>query len=145
MYLVDHDSIDIGVLVKVIEHFQSHYDRSKPEYENQRCLLYRDEKGRLYNLTLKNESSGLAGTWKSLLQSFSGLQAMIALTILTRVIACADPGECLPCSLDNETLVVAYYSAQFHVKILWSKNNNFFDIICNILSQTKEQVSGLVT
>jgi len=94
VYLADHDSVDIGVLRKVVEHVSKNCnDRSKHHLDNQRCLLYRDEKGRLYNLLLKNESAGLASTWKSLLLSFSGLQAMIAITALARVFSCVNPDE----------------------------------------------------
>jgi len=39
---------------------QSKSDWSKSQYEKQRCLLNRDENGRLYYLTLNNGSSGLA-------------------------------------------------------------------------------------
>ena len=91
VYLAEHDSVNVSLLKQVVQHVAvSKSDRSKSAYENQRCLLYRDANGRLYNLTLNNGSSGLAGTWKSLLISYSGLQALVALTILTRAYACAD-------------------------------------------------------
>ena len=94
MYLAEEDGINIDVLTKVVEHASaSNSDRSRPDYENQRCLLYRDDKGRLYNLTLKNGCSGLAETWKSLLISYSGLEAVTALTVLTRAFACVDSGD----------------------------------------------------
>lgn len=57
VYLVEHGSVNRDVLLNVIEHASTvHNDRSKQDYENQRCFLYRDDKGRLYNLTLQNES-----------------------------------------------------------------------------------------
>mmetsp|Transcript_24833 Transcript_24833/g.45680 ORF Transcript_24833/g.45680 Transcript_24833/m.45680 type:complete len:207 (+) Transcript_24833:1415-2035(+) len=94
VYLAEYDSVDMFLLKQVVQHVTaSKSDRSKSHYENQRCLLYRDENGRLFNLTLNNGSSGLAGTWNSLLISYSGLQAMVALTVLTRAYACADVAD----------------------------------------------------
>lgn len=90
VYLAEYGSVDMYLLRQVVQHVSlSKLDRSKSEYENQRCLLYRDESGRLYNLTINNGCDGLASTWKSLLISFSGLQAMTAFVILTRAYACA--------------------------------------------------------
>ncbi|KAL7528459.1 hypothetical protein ACHAXR_002458 [Thalassiosira sp. AJA248-18] len=94
VYLAEHDCVNVSLLKQVVQHVAaSKSDRSRSPYENQRCLLYRDANGRLYNLTLNNGSSGLAGTWKSLLISYSGLQALVALTVLTRAYACADVAE----------------------------------------------------
>ena len=43
------------LLKQVVQHVSvSKSDRFKSRYENQRCLLYRDANGRLYNLTLNN-------------------------------------------------------------------------------------------
>ncbi len=90
VYLAEYGSVDMFLLKQVVQHVSaSKLDRSKSQYENQRCLIYRDESGRLYNLTINNGCDGLAATWKSLLLSFSGLQAMTALAILTRAFACA--------------------------------------------------------
>lgn len=94
VYLAEPGSVDMFLLKRVVQHVQqSKSDRSKSLYENQRCLLYRDENGRLFNLTLNNGCSGLAGTWKSLLLSFSGLQALVALTVLTRAFGCANVAD----------------------------------------------------
>ena len=91
VYLAEHDSVDMYLLKQVVCHVQaSKSDRSKSLYETQRCLLYRDENGRLFNLTLNNGCSGLAGTWKCLLLSFSGFQALVALTVLSRAFACSN-------------------------------------------------------
>jgi len=91
VYLAEHGSVDMFLLKQVVHHVTaSKTDRSRSRYECQRCLLYRDENGRLFNLTLNNGAGGLAGTWKSLLISYSGMQAMAALTILARAFACAD-------------------------------------------------------
>lgn len=86
VYLTEQANINLSILKKVVEH-ASNNDRSK---EHQRCLLYKDDKGRLYNLTLNNGSSGLAGTWSSLLLTFSGLQAVVAMSVLTRAFSCYD-------------------------------------------------------
>ncbi len=43
------------LLRQVVRHCSAlRLDQSKSPYENQCCLLYRDEVGRLYNLTLNN-------------------------------------------------------------------------------------------
>mmetsp|Transcript_25420 Transcript_25420/g.60086 ORF Transcript_25420/g.60086 Transcript_25420/m.60086 type:complete len:752 (-) Transcript_25420:181-2436(-) len=55
----------------------------------QRCLLYRDPDGRLFNLTLAPHTTAVEGTWKSLLQSFSVLQAVTLLVVLCRSFSCA--------------------------------------------------------
>lgn len=92
VYLAEHDTVNIALLKQVISHVTvNRNDRSKEPHENQRCILYRDKSGQLYNLTVDNGSGGLEATWKNLLLSFSGLQSMVALSILTRVFACMDP------------------------------------------------------
>lgn len=58
-------------------------------HQNQRCLLYRDPDGRLFNLTLVSHTAALAGHWEVLLQSFSVLQAVSLLVILMRAFPCA--------------------------------------------------------
>ncbi len=89
--------MDISILTKVVEHASSssYFDRTtgRMEGEHQKCLLYRDERGRLYNLVLANGCNGLAGTWESLQLSFSGLQALVALSVLTRAFSCLNEGE----------------------------------------------------
>lgn len=96
VYLVDSDNVDVALLRQVVEHVSaSRSDRSKSTYANQRCLLYRDKSGRLYNLTLNNGCDGLASTWRSLHVMYSGLQAMIAFTVLSRAYGCADVANSL--------------------------------------------------
>ncbi|KAL3769351.1 hypothetical protein ACHAW5_008779 [Stephanodiscus triporus] len=91
VYMAEPDHVDRFLLSRVVRHVQaSSLDGSKSPYYHQRCLLYRDECGRLYNLTLNNGCEGLAGTWKGLCIEYSGFQAMVALTVLTRAYACAD-------------------------------------------------------
>jgi hypothetical protein len=55
----------------------------------QRCLLYQDHQGRLFNLVLSKHSIGPAGLWHDYLDSFSGLEAIAAVTILCRSLPCA--------------------------------------------------------
>ena len=57
-------------------------------YSFQRCLLYLDEQGRLYNLTLSNHSIGPASRYMEYLTTFSTMEAIIALTILCRSAPC---------------------------------------------------------
>jgi hypothetical protein len=61
--------------------------------QNQRCLLYRDPDGRLFNLTLASHTTALAARWEGLLQSFSVLQAISLLVILLRSYPCATEGR----------------------------------------------------
>ena len=85
VYLTEHNNINYPILKKVVEHAS----KSKTSgCQNQRCFLYRDQNGRLYNLTLKNGCGGLAGSWMSGNTSFSGLQALVAMTVLSRVLPC---------------------------------------------------------
>jgi hypothetical protein len=54
----------------------------------QRCLLYQDGQGRLFNLMLSNHSVGPAARYMEYLTTFSNLEAIIALTILCRSVPC---------------------------------------------------------
>ena len=58
----------------------------------QRCLLYQDRSGRLFNLMLSSHAVGPAGKFESLLTSFSGLEAMALVTVLCRTFACVAQG-----------------------------------------------------
>lgn len=60
----------------------------------QRCLFFQDEQGRLFNLMLSRHVTGPVGTWKQYMDSFSGREAMMALTVLCRSIPCVAHGEC---------------------------------------------------
>ena len=55
----------------------------------QRCLLYQDHQGRLFNLMLSKHAIGPAGKFQEYLDSFSALEAVIALTVLSRSFPCA--------------------------------------------------------
>jgi hypothetical protein len=72
----------------------------------QRCLLYQDEQGRLFNLMLSKHCIGPAATWLEYLESFSGRLAMIALVVLSRSV---------PCLLDGQ------YSMTRDIRMPWSK------------------------
>lgn len=59
----------------------------------QRCLLYLDEQGRLFNLTLSNHSVGPVGTWVEYISSFSSMEAIIAIMVLCRSLPCLASGK----------------------------------------------------
>ena len=59
----------------------------------QRCLLYQDRYGRLLNLTLAPHAAGPTAKFQEYLDSFSGLEAMIALTVMARSFPCAMEGK----------------------------------------------------
>lgn len=61
---------------------------SAEQASSQRVLFYQDEQGRLFNLILSKHVTGPAGTWKEYLESFSGLEALMALTVLCRSLPC---------------------------------------------------------
>jgi hypothetical protein len=54
----------------------------------QRCLLYQDEQGRLFNLMVSKHAVGPVATWLEQLDSFSGCEAMIAIAVLCRSLPC---------------------------------------------------------
>jgi hypothetical protein len=53
-----------------------------------RCLLYEDEKGRLFNLKMAGDFSGLINSYDSMLDKASGLEAICAFVVLVRAFAC---------------------------------------------------------
>jgi hypothetical protein len=57
-------------------------------YGPERCLLYQDDKGRLFNLMIQGEYSGLASQWRSGIATFSGLESMAALVMFVRAFGC---------------------------------------------------------
>jgi len=57
-----------------------------------RCLLFEDEKGRLFNLLAAGDFNGLAGSYDAMIDQASGLEAMCAFVILIRAFACV--GTC---------------------------------------------------
>lgn len=68
-------------------------DESGSSLGFQRCLLYQDRYGRLLNLTLAQHAAGPTSSYQEYLDSFSGLEAMIALTVLSRSFPCAMEGR----------------------------------------------------
>ena len=58
----------------------------------QRCLLYQDKTGRLFNLILSPHAFGSAAKFEEFLDSFSALHAMIALTVMCRSFGCLSSG-----------------------------------------------------
>ena len=88
VYIVSYSSDDVLSDVRHIVRLVSKDDRRAPLREKQRCLLYRDERDRVFNLKVKGESSGLASQWEAQLLSFSGFEAIVALTVLCRAFPC---------------------------------------------------------
>lgn len=89
---------------------------SAPGLGFQRCLLYQDKHGRLLNLTLESHAAGPTAKFQDYLDTFSGLEAMIALTVLTRSFPCAMEGtfviggglEWAACSLAQLNILPSY-------------------------------------
>jgi hypothetical protein len=97
VYIIDAKiCISLHEIVNSVRQVIEHVCRN-PEYrdhpKNQRCLLYRDVDGRLFNLTLTSEFTSLEASWKDVLSSFSILQAMVLLTFLTRSFSCGVDNE----------------------------------------------------
>lgn len=93
VYIIDAKvCITLTDIVDGIHRTVAHVCRD-PEYRNhpsnQKCLLYRDYDGRLFNLVLTSEYSNMEGTWRGNLESFSVVQAAALLTFLTRSLSCA--------------------------------------------------------
>jgi hypothetical protein len=61
----------------------------------QRCLLYQDKDGLLYNLMLPKYSAGLASKWQEYVDSFSAFQATLAVAVLMRSMPCSQEGKLL--------------------------------------------------
>lgn len=61
---------------------ESHTDKS-PE-KSQRCLLYEDMHGRLFNLVFTRQMHGPSGKWKDQLDAFSTSRAVSALVVFMR-------------------------------------------------------------
>jgi hypothetical protein len=57
--------------------------------QNQRCILYRDPEGRLFNLTLASHTTAQAKKWEDSIQSFSVVQAVCIFVLLLRAYPCA--------------------------------------------------------
>jgi hypothetical protein len=93
IFIVDSKvSISTADVMTSIHNVIRHVRKEEPAFNSrvaQRCLLYRDNEGRFFNLTLADYTTASAGKWRGLLDSFSGFQAMMILTVLCRSFACA--------------------------------------------------------
>ena len=58
----------------------------------QRCLLYQDREGRLFNLVLSKSTAGPAAEWEDNFNSFSGVLAMGTISVLCRSFPCVAEG-----------------------------------------------------
>lgn len=58
-----------------------------------RCLLYEDSRGRLFNLLVGGDFQGLQGSYEAMLDRASGLEAICALVVLIRAFACVELRE----------------------------------------------------
>jgi len=90
VYIVSYSSDDVLADIRHIVSLVSKDDRKMPLREKQRCLLYRDERDRVFNLKIRGESDGLANQWEAQLLSFSGFEAIVASTVLCRAFPCID-------------------------------------------------------
>ncbi|KAI2502160.1 hypothetical protein MHU86_12296 [Fragilaria crotonensis] len=91
-YIVTHESSNILKAIRSIIDKAASENVSTALLEPNvklRCCLFEDENGRLFNLVVSEHSVGPATEWASLLQSFSGIQAMIAFVVLCRSFPCA--------------------------------------------------------
>ena len=70
----------------------------------QRCLLYKDKEGRIFNLIMDDYAAGLEDKWRGLLSSFSTCQAVIVWPILCRSFACLFEGKYLLLDLITKTI-----------------------------------------
>jgi hypothetical protein len=96
IFIVDSKvSVTTGDIMKSVHNIIRHVSKEErmrtaflPRV-TQRCLLYRDNEGRFFNLTLAEHTTASAGQWRGLLNSFSAFQAVMVLTVLCRSFACA--------------------------------------------------------
>lgn len=84
----------------VLSHANKNQGEDSSPLGFQRCLLYQDRYGRLLNLTLADHAAGPTAKYQDYIDSFSGLEAMVALTVLSRSFPCAMEGRLMgtqPC------------------------------------------------
>jgi hypothetical protein len=86
VYVVLHDTPDLFRDLKEISNDASDHDPKLAA--NHRCCLYKDNKGRVFNVIVSGGTAGLAGTYKSNYVSFSGLEATMAAVVLSRSFSC---------------------------------------------------------
>jgi hypothetical protein len=90
-YIVQHDSPNMMQDLRKIVYKVAQETASNQEFnpQHQRCCFFQDHEGRLFNLMIANHAVGPASYWASLLETFSGTQAMIAFYVLCRSFPCA--------------------------------------------------------
>lgn len=86
VFLISHECQDVWQEVKhcILEASNMQLYNCSPD----RCLLYEDERGRLFNLLAAGDFDGLAASYNSMLDKASGLEAICALVVLVRAFAC---------------------------------------------------------
>ena len=67
----------------------------------QRCLLYQDKTGRLFNLMLSSHSTGPAEKFSDYMEAFSNVQALGALMIMARSFTCIMEGKLAPVAVSH--------------------------------------------
>jgi len=63
------------------------------EANDEKCMLYTDRMGRVFNVVISGGSQGLAKSWSIVQASYSGWMAIIAIPFLVRVIASVPFGD----------------------------------------------------
>lgn len=96
VFLVSHECNNVWKEVKYCIHEAS--SMAIYNVSTDRCLLYEDEKGRLFNLLVAGDFSGLAHSYDSMLDRASGVEAICALVVLLRSFACVGTF----CTIDEE-------------------------------------------
>ncbi len=92
---VSTTTADVLDSVRNVLHHVCKEERARPGFAPktaQRCLLYRDVEGRFFNLLLDEDSASLAKDWEGNMKSFSCLQAVSTLMVLSRSFACVTQG-----------------------------------------------------
>ena len=103
--------------IKNVTQEVAHLIRTPKHGLDERCLLYRDKFGRPYNLVIVGGSSGLTSAWKSSLATFSGLEAIMALAVLSRSFSCGVEGNE---EIHLNLICFEYFSPFLYFAILFS-------------------------
>jgi hypothetical protein len=91
------DLADVVASVRRVVNVVAQENRMRPQFNSrvfQRCLLFQDHQGKLFNLVLAPNAVGPAAEFRAGLEKFSGWMAMVGLTILARSLRCASSGKC---------------------------------------------------
>jgi len=78
------DKHDVSELIQNISAMPFQSDEDNPRHRI--CLLYKDSGSRLYNVTLTG-GGGLSKEWETTDATFGGLQAVVAIILLARVLS----------------------------------------------------------